>query len=202
MKSVFLSTQILRVCFCSSFKWQRRRSHSCCAHSLHGEYPSRDVVEHVRVRQAAASPPKSDVFPAFSGNAAVFSVFRPPFLPWKHTQVKLKLTLRLTSTPMSCWIWKKKKKQQKTRWESVSAPQGGRRMRPSRFLWLLWRFVLGIVCLFCDRTVPFPLPRPLPASSTCLHSAPIASPATFSSFLLNAVTDGPVLYLLSAMQLS
>lgn len=72
---------------------------------------------------------KSDVFPAFSGNAAVFSVSPPPpsptFLPWKHTQVKLKLTLRLTSTPMSCWNLKKKneknKKQNKKHAEKVLA---------------------------------------------------------------------------------
>lgn len=43
---------------------------------------------------------------------------------------------------------------------------------------------------------------PFRTSSACLHSKPITSSATFSSFLLNAVTYGPVLYLLSAMQLS
>lgn len=127
-------------------------------------------------------------------------LFHFPFLPRKHSYVKLKLTLHLTSTPMSCWNLKIKNK--KIRWESVNAPRGGRRMRPPRFLWFRWRFVFGIACFFCGRTACFPRPRPLPASSTCLHSAPMASPATSSSFLLNAVTDGPVLYLLSAMQLS
>lgn len=66
----------------------------------------------------------------------------------------------------------------------------------------LWEFFLPGFLLVCRVSFAFlrTVPACRPAPSAWLHPPPLTSPAEFSYFLFNAVTYGPVLYLLSAMQ--